>query len=150
MRPAAVGKKLFLWREVLVLMDSSLLPEGSDSNSLCPIFPARFKVLEAYRSWRDGRLQPITFSAERTVSCSLSLRWTQWWRCRSAHHCLRQVEFLQLPQEVHPLMCFFGVQLPLKALGYDGPQEAEGLHSVNWSTGVPHRVMGAGGAGFLL
>ena len=24
------------------------------------------------------------------------------------HHCLWQVEFLQLPQEVHPLMCLFG------------------------------------------
>ena len=24
------------------------------------------------------------------------------------HHCLWQVELLQLPQEVHPLMCFFG------------------------------------------
>ena len=50
-------------------MDLSLLPEGSDSKSLCPgwegsatIFPAHLRVLEAYRaggawSWMDGRLQ---------------------------------------------------------------------------------------------
>ena len=72
MRPTAVGKKLFLWHEVLVLMDLSLLPEGRDSKSLCPgwegsaaIFPPRLRVLEAYGSWRDGRLQPIALSAER-------------------------------------------------------------------------------------
>src|SRR4029434_7943687 len=49
------------------------------------------------------------------------------------HHFLWQVELLQLPQEVHPLMCFFGegddVQLPLEVLGDDGAQKAEGLHS---------------------
>lgn len=33
MRPAAVGKKLFLWHEVLVLMDHNLLPDGSGSRS---------------------------------------------------------------------------------------------------------------------
>jgi len=31
MRLVAVGKKRFLWREVLVLMDRNLLPEGRDS-----------------------------------------------------------------------------------------------------------------------
>ncbi len=30
-------------------------------------------VLEAHRSWRDGRLQPITFSVERIICCSLPL-----------------------------------------------------------------------------
>lgn len=35
-RPAAEGKNLFLYREVLVLIDRSLLPEGSDSNRLYP------------------------------------------------------------------------------------------------------------------
>ena len=76
----AVRKNLFLWREVLVLMDLSPLPEGSDSKSLCPgcegsatIFPARLSVLEANGSWRDRRLQPITFSAERMIRCSLAL-----------------------------------------------------------------------------
>ena len=34
MRPAADGKKLLWWREVLVLMDRSLLPEGSVTRSL--------------------------------------------------------------------------------------------------------------------
>ena len=52
------------------------------------------------------------------------------------HHCLWQVELLQLPQEVHPLLSSFGegadVQLPLEVLGDDGPQEAEGLCSVDW------------------
>ena len=52
-RPVADGNKLFLWREVLVLLDRSLLPEGSDWNSVCPgweesatIFLARLRVLE--------------------------------------------------------------------------------------------------------
>ena len=31
-RPVADGKKLFLWHEVLVRMDRSLLPEGSSWN----------------------------------------------------------------------------------------------------------------------
>ena len=51
------------------------------------------------------------------------------------HHCLWQVEFLQLPQEVHPLLCFLDegadVQLPLEVLGDGSSQEAERLHSVN-------------------
>ena len=56
-RLTADGKKLFLWREVLVLMVRSLLPEGSDSKSWCPgwegsatIFPARLRVVEESRS----------------------------------------------------------------------------------------------------
>src|SRR4029434_9324174 len=80
MRPTADRKKLLWWREVLVLMDRSLLPEGSVTRSLCPgwegsaiIFPARLRVLDAYRSWKDGRLHPITFSAERITRCSLLL-----------------------------------------------------------------------------
>ena len=32
--PTAEGKKLFMWREVLVLMDRSLLPEGRVTKSL--------------------------------------------------------------------------------------------------------------------
>ena len=44
------------------------------------------------------------------------------------HHRLWQVELLQLPQKVHPLLCFLGdgadVQLPLEVLGDDGAQEA--------------------------
>src|SRR4029434_3328005 len=80
MRPTAAGKKLLRWREVLVLIDRSLLPEGSGTRSLCPgwegsaiIFPARLRVLDAYKSWREGKLQPITFSAERMTRCSLLL-----------------------------------------------------------------------------
>ena len=52
------------------------------------------------------------------------------------HHCLWQVELLQLPQEVHSLLSYFGegadVQLPLEVLGDDGAQKAEGLRSVDW------------------
>ena len=51
MSPTADGKKLLRWCEVLVLMDRSLLPEGSGTRSLCPgwegsaiIFPARLRV----------------------------------------------------------------------------------------------------------
>ena len=80
MRPAVDGKKLFIWRKILVLMDRSLLPEVSGWNIMCPgwegsatIFLARFRVLEVCRSLRDGRLQTITFSAARIISCSLLL-----------------------------------------------------------------------------
>ena len=52
------------------------------------------------------------------------------------HHFLWQVELLQLPQEVNPLLGSFDegadVELPLEVLGDDGAQEAEGLRSVNW------------------
>lgn len=34
---------------------------------------ARFLALEVWMSWREGRLQPMIFSAERTMRCSLSL-----------------------------------------------------------------------------
>uniref|UniRef100_A0AAQ4QTM1 Transmembrane protein 9 n=1 Tax=Gasterosteus aculeatus aculeatus TaxID=481459 RepID=A0AAQ4QTM1_GASAC len=36
MSPTADGKKLFVWREVVVLMDLSLLPDGRGTNSFCP------------------------------------------------------------------------------------------------------------------
>src|SRR4029434_7694503 len=45
------------------------------------------------------------------------------------NHGLWQVELLQLPQKVHPLLSSFGegadVQLPLEVLGDDGAQKAE-------------------------
>lgn len=80
MRPTAVGKKLFLWCKLLVKIDCSLLLEGSVQKSLCPgwegsalIFPVCLSVLEVCWSWRDDRLQPITFSAQRMIHCSLPL-----------------------------------------------------------------------------
>ena len=73
------------------------------------------------------------------------------------HHCLWQVELLQLPQEVQSLLGLFGdgadVQLPLEVLGDGGAQETRGLHSVPW---VSHRVTqiwvnkGGGGGGLFL
>ena len=54
MRPAADGKKLFLWREVLVLLD------GRGWNSVCPgweesatIFLARLRDLEGCAGPRE-------------------------------------------------------------------------------------------------
>ncbi|KAM8875206.1 regulator of G-protein signaling 5-like isoform 3-T3 [Spinachia spinachia] len=45
----------------------------------------------------------------------------------------RQVEFLRLPHEEHPLLSLLGdgadVQLPLKVPGDDGGLETEGVHS---------------------
>lgn len=61
-------------------MDLSLLPEGSDSKSLyvgwegsATIFLACLGVLQAYRSCREGRLQPITFSPKLMTRCSQPL-----------------------------------------------------------------------------
>lgn len=87
-------------------MDFRLLPEGSFSNTLCPgwmglaaILSAHLRALEAYRSWRNGRLQPITFSVEQMIRRSLFLslavtaanqlvmevvRRDYWWMCKSA------------------------------------------------------------------
>lgn len=69
------GKKLFLWSVLPVLIALSLLPDGSFFNSSCPgweglamISAARVRVLEACRFLWDGRLQPITFSAERMTA----------------------------------------------------------------------------------
>ena len=65
------------------MTDLNLLPGESVSKSICPgregsnmIFLARLSDLEACRSWRDGRLQPITFSAWRMIPCSLLLSLT--------------------------------------------------------------------------
>ncbi len=51
-------------------------------------------------------------------------------------HCLWKIELLQLPQEVHPLLGFLGeganIQFPIRVLGNDCDQEAEGVYSVDW------------------
>ena len=44
-RPVAEGKKLFRWREVLVPMEHSLLPEGRGANSSCPGWEGSFAVI---------------------------------------------------------------------------------------------------------
>jgi len=54
----------------LVLIDHNLLLEVEGSST---IVPAPLRVLEACRSWRDGRLQPITFSVEPMTHCILPL-----------------------------------------------------------------------------
>lgn len=74
---------------------------------------AHLKILEMYRSWREGRLQQITFSAEQMTCCSLPLSWQWqqhtwlWWRSRTAPEWLWHVEFLQLLQDIHFLFYFF-------------------------------------------
>ncbi|KAG7460337.1 hypothetical protein JOB18_001218, partial [Solea senegalensis] len=83
--------------------------------------PARGEVLEANKSWRDGRLQPITFSADRMTRCSLPLSLAV---AAAYQMVMEEAEFLQLPQEEHPLLGFFDeradVQLPLEVLGEAG------------------------------
>ena len=37
------------------------------------MLPARFLVLDRYKSWMEGRLAPMIFSAALTVRCSLCL-----------------------------------------------------------------------------
>lgn len=73
-------KKVFLCLVVLILMVRYLLPEGRGWNMWWPgckgsarMPLARFLALEVWMSWREGRLQPMIFSAERTMRCSLSL-----------------------------------------------------------------------------
>src|SRR4029434_10896122 len=76
----AVGKKLFRWREVLVFIARNLLPDGSLWKRWWPgwegsgmILPALLLVLEWSRSGWDGRSQPMAFSVDRMICCSL--RW---------------------------------------------------------------------------
>src|SRR4029434_6206524 len=103
-------------------MDRSLLPE---EKVLCPgwqgsatILPARLRVLEANRSGRDGRLQPITFYSRTDDTLQSAFVIGSGSSVPDGdgggedglddagvevhHHCLWQVELLQLPQEVHP------------------------------------------------
>ncbi len=67
------------------------------------------------------------------------------------HHCLWQVELLQLPQEVHPLLGFLvektNVQLQLEVLGDDVPKKRKDSTE---STGESHGVMGTGVAELFL
>lgn len=121
---AAVRNKLFLCWVVLVLIYCSPLPEGSFSESLrlklegsAVIFPACFRVLESCGSWSNGRLQPITLSAERMMHCGLLLslavepayqmvmELVKDGGVEVHHHWLWQFELLQLLQVVYPMVC---------------------------------------------
>ena len=111
-RPAADGKKPFLWREVLVLMDRSFLPDGSSWNRECPgleelaaIFLTHLRVLKVCRSSRVGRLQPDETLHSAFVLGSGSsvpdgdgggMDGLNDGCVEVHHHCLWKVEFLQL------------------------------------------------------
>ena len=114
-------------------MDCSLLPEGRVSKGwhpglegLATILPAHLRVLrEEYKSWTDGRLLSILFSTVWMIHCNQSLllvlptvsqivmeevKTDSNDSNAEVHNCnLRQVEFLQMLQGVHPWLDFFGV-----------------------------------------
>src|SRR4029434_765513 len=73
--PTAVGEKLVRWRQVLVLMDRTLLLDGKrwwpGWEGSAMILPALLLVLEWSRSGWDGRSQLMAFSADRMICCSL-------------------------------------------------------------------------------
>ncbi len=91
MRPAADGRKLFLWCEALVLMDHSQLSE-----TVC-VQGGRGRpqsYLHTLGSWRLVQVQESEWYA---VVCPCRWQWqqgntwwwrrwgwSQWWRCRSA------------------------------------------------------------------
>lgn len=110
------------------------------------IVAAHLRVLEENRSWRDGRLQPITFSAERMMRCSLPLSFGRGRRIPDGEgggedglndggvdvhrYRLWQVEMHQLLQVARHLLEFLGdgadVQLQFEGLdGDDGVQEVK-------------------------
>jgi len=77
-RPVAVEKKLFLWREVLVLMDRNLLPEGRDSEymsggrgrpqSYCsPQGPGGVQVLERWQIAADHLLSRANYTLQSAL-----------------------------------------------------------------------------------
>lgn len=148
MRPAADGKKLFLWREVLVLIRGECHKQfvsgvgGVGHNLTCTLQgPGGVQVLERWKIAANHLLCRAndTLQSAPVFGSGSSVPdgdgggedGLNDGGVEVHHHCLWQIEFLQLLQEIHPLLCFFGegadVQLPLEVLGYDGPQEAEGL-----------------------
>ena len=77
------GKKLNLCLSFMARGSLNLLPEGSRSIREFPgwagsamILEALFRARESWRSSREGRLHPITLSAERMTRCSLALSFT--------------------------------------------------------------------------
>lgn len=72
------------WKETVLMVFSPDGPQppvrGGGSENVCVWgggvghnLPAHLRFLEEYRSWRGGRLQLITFSAELMIPCSLPL-----------------------------------------------------------------------------
>ena len=61
------------------------------------------------------------------------------------HHCLWQVEFLQLPQEEHPLLSMLGegavVQFPLEVLGEDSASEISPMRVLSSANSRSHRCV---------
>ncbi len=143
---AAVRKKLFLWCEVLVHSRGKSLKQfvsrvgGVSHNLSCTdhllsrvndtLQPA--PVLNSGSSVPDGDGGGEDGLNDGGVEVH--------------HHCLWQVELLQLPQEVHPLLGFFGEGADVQLVD-DGPRKWK---ESTVSIGESHRVMGAGGAAFLL
>lgn len=80
-----LSQLMFLWHKSLVLVGFSLLPEGAVSRNLCPgwkgsttISPSRLRILEANKSWNDGRFQLVIFSTEQIICCSLPLSFSSY------------------------------------------------------------------------
>jgi hypothetical protein len=88
-RAMARGKKLFRWREVLVVIDLNRLPDGSLWKKgwkwSVMIFHACFLALESCKTSMEGRWQPMTLSADPDNL----LKWWRWWgwtfRTESVH-----------------------------------------------------------------
>lgn len=74
--------------------------------------------------WSDGRLQPVTILAERTICCSLSLSLV-------AYQMLMDILYHRKYMPCWPILV-----KELMSSCDDGAQEVEGLHSVNWKVGV--------------
>ncbi len=97
---------------------------------ICPVWEELTTIFPAHLSRANDTLQPVLlFDSDSSIpdgdgggEDALNDGGVE-----VHHHCLWQVEFLQLPQEVHPLLCLLGegadIQLQLEVLGDDGAQE---------------------------
>lgn len=101
------------------------------------ILPAHLRVLEACSSWREGRLQPVTFFAEIHYSLLLILLlfrregWTHWCWSRSAPLLFlaeRTLVAAGSASSAVPCCEWDDVQLSIEILCDDDVQEA-GVHS---------------------
>jgi len=114
MRPVALGRKLFLWRSFLVPMGRNLLPEGRDSNE-----------------FMSG-----VGEVDRNLTCSPQ---GPGGGVEVHHHCLWQVELLQLLSEVQYILCWTFLMMEMMFSSHSRSRvmavprkRKDSLHSVDW------------------
>lgn len=157
----AVEKKLFLRREVLVLMDQSLFPGGRGWKSACPrweglaaMLVAHVWALETHSSVVIGSCSRLPSQQSRwhvaawSCPCSGCSKPDHDWGCAKGfdNGCVKvhqdphwEVRLLQLPLEIKSLQSLFSEGVDGVEYSWVVLSKQKGSTEV---TGVSHRVMG--------